>query len=45
MKIMVNKEQLKNIILSAEPALTREIVNRYTDSELKEWAKLLKVKC
>ena len=40
----MNKEALINLILLAEPALTREIVEDYTYSELKEWAKLLEVK-
>lgn len=43
MKQRVSKEQLKKIILNTEPALTKEMVDNYTDSELKEWSKLLKL--
>ena len=39
----MNKEQLKETILQTEPMLTKSIVDRYTDSELKEWAKLLSI--
>jgi hypothetical protein len=38
----VSNERLKQIILNTEPALTKEMVDRYTESELKEWRKLLK---
>lgn len=38
------KERAKLIILNFEPSLTREMVDKYTDSELKEWMKLLKIK-
>lgn len=40
----VTRERARKIILNAEPALTREMVDRYTDSELKEWMKQLKIK-
>lgn len=40
----VTRERAKQIILNTEPALTREMVDRYTDSELKEWMKQLKIK-
>lgn len=40
----VNREWARDIILNFEPALTREMVDQYTDSELKEWMKLLKIK-
>lgn len=43
MKQRVSKEQLKKIILNTEPALTKEMVDNYTDSELMEWSKLLKL--
>jgi hypothetical protein len=43
MKQRVSKEQLKKIILNTEPALTKEMVDKYTDSELMEWSKLLKL--
>jgi recombinational DNA repair protein RecR len=43
MKQRVSKEQLKKIILNTEPELTKEMVDNYTDSELKEWSKLLKL--
>ena len=42
--LKVSKERAKQIILNTEPALTRAIVDRYTDSELKEWMKLLNLK-
>lgn len=32
------------IILNTESSLTMEILSRYTDSELKEWMKLLGIK-
>ena len=41
MTIKVTRERLKAIILNTEPDLTKEIVYKYTDSELKEWAKML----
>jgi len=40
----VSRERAKQIILNTEPSLTREMVDRYTDSELKEWMKQLKIK-
>lgn len=40
----VSRERARQIILNNEPDLTREMVNRYTDSELKEWMKLLHIK-
>ena len=40
----VTRERARQIILNTEPGLTKEIVNRYTDSELKEWMKLLNIK-
>lgn len=42
--IKVSRERAKQIILNTESALTREIVDRYSDSELKEWMKQLKIK-
>ena len=39
--IGVSRIRAKQIILHTEPALTSEIVDRYTDSELKEWMKHL----
>lgn len=41
MSIKVTRERLKTIILKTEPDLTKEIVDKYTDSELKEWSKML----
>lgn len=38
----VSRERARQIILNTEPALTKEMVDRYTDSELKEWMKQLK---
>ncbi len=40
----VSRERARQIILNNEPDLTREMVNRFTDSELKEWMKLLHIK-
>lgn len=40
----VDRAWARDIILNFEPSLTREMVNKYTDSELKEWMKLLKIK-
>ena len=40
----VSRERAKQIILNTEPALTREMVDKYTDSELKEWMQLLRFK-
>ena len=40
----VSRERARQIILDNEPALTKEIVSRYTDSELKEWLRLLRFK-
>lgn len=40
----MDKEKVKKAILIAEPDLSKEIVDRYTDSELKEWAKLLNIR-
>ena len=40
----VSLERAKQIIVNSDPLLTREIVDKYTDSEIKEWCKLLKIK-
>lgn len=40
----VSREQAKRIILNAEPDLTKAMVDRYSDSELKEWMKQLNIK-
>lgn len=37
----VNRERAKQIILNTEPSLTKTIVDSYTDSELREWMKIL----
>lgn len=42
--IKVSREKARQIILNNEPSLTTEIVGRYTDSELKEWMRLLNFK-
>lgn len=42
--IKVSREKARQIILNTESALTREMVERYTDSELKEWMKQLHFK-
>lgn len=39
----VSKEVLKRMILNTEPDLTKGMVDRYSNTELKEWAKFLKV--
>ncbi len=41
---LVDRAWARDIILNFEPSLTREMVNKYTDSELKEWMNLLKIK-
>lgn len=43
-KRAVTRDMAKKIILNTEPDLAKEIVDRYTDSELKEWMTLLKFK-
>lgn len=43
--LKVSRARVREIILNNEPALTREIVEKYTDSELREWMKLLKLNC
>ena len=43
--LKVSRARVREIILNNEPALTMEIVERYTDSELIEWMKLLKLNC
>lgn len=40
----VSRERAKQIILNTESALTKEMVDKYTDSEIKEWMRLLKIK-
>lgn len=40
----VSLERAKQIIVNSDPLLTREIVDRYTDSEIKEWCRALKIK-
>lgn len=42
--IKVSRERLYNIIMNTEPDLTMDIVSRYTDSELREWMKILGIK-
>lgn len=42
--IKVTREKARQIILNTGYALTREMVERYTDSELKEWMKQLHFK-
>ena len=42
--IKVSREKARQIILNSEPALSREIIERYTDSELREWMKQLRFK-
>ena len=40
----VTKERAIQIIVNSDPLLTRDIVSKYTDSELREWCKQLKLK-
>lgn len=40
----VSLERAKQIIVNSDPLLTREIVDKYTDSEIKEWCRILKIK-
>ena len=37
----VTRERAKQIILNSESSLTREMVDRYSDSEIKEYIKHL----
>lgn len=39
--MIVSREKAIKIILNSEPDLNKDIVSRYTDSELKEWMRLL----
>lgn len=39
--LKISRARVREIILANEPALTREIVEKYTDSELIEWMKHL----
>lgn len=39
--MMVSREKARKIILNSESDLDKDIVSRYTDSELKEWMRLL----
>lgn len=41
--LKISRECLWRIILNTEPSLTIDIVSQYTDSELIEWIKLLKL--
>lgn len=43
-QIKVSREKARQIILNSEPSLTPEMVGRYSDSELKEWMRLLNFK-
>ena len=40
----VSLERAKQIIVDSDPLLTKEIVDRYSESEIKEWCKALKLK-
>lgn len=40
----VSLERAKQIIVNSDPLLTREIVEKYTVSEIKEWCNALKLK-
>ena len=42
-KPKASREAARRIILNHEPALTKDIVAGYTDAELKEWMRLLRI--
>ena len=42
-KPKASREAARRIILNNDPALTKDIVAGYTDSELKEWMRLLHI--
>lgn len=42
-QVGVSLERAKQIIVNSDPLLTREIVDRYSESEIKEWCKHLKI--
>ena len=39
--LKISRARVREIILNNEPALTKDMVERYTDSELREWMKHL----
>ena len=39
--LKISRERVQEIILANEPALTKDMVEKYTDSELREWMKHL----
>lgn len=39
----VSRERAKQIILNSDGMLTKEMVDKYSDSEIKEWMKALKI--
>ena len=41
--LKVSRAKVREIILANEPALTKDMVEEYTDSELREWMLLLKL--
>ena len=41
--LSISRERLYRLILNTEPSLTLDMVTRYTDSELREWMKLLRL--
>lgn len=43
-QVGVSLERAKQIIVNSDPMLTMEIVDKYTESEIKEWCKALKLK-
>jgi hypothetical protein len=43
--LKVSRARVREIILANDPALTKDMVEKYTDSELREWMKLLKLNC
>ena len=39
--LKVSRARVREIILNSEPALTAQMVEKYTDSELREWMRHL----
>jgi len=42
-KITISREKAEQMVLNSEPSLTKEVVKKYTTSELNEWLRLLKM--
>lgn len=39
--LKISRARVREIIINNEPALTRDMVEKFTDSELREWMKHL----